>query len=96
MLLPRFVSKWLAVLRGNVAPPLIFLSAMLGIWVGIMPGWSGLHTVLTVIILIVNVHIGLFLLALGLGKAICAGGGPRAVLHRRLGPRASGRPAGRL
>jgi uncharacterized protein (TIGR03546 family) len=76
MLLPRFVSKWLAVLRGNVAPPLIFISAMLGIWVGLMPGWAGLHTVLTVIVLILNVHIGLFLLALGLGKAICLAAAP--------------------
>ena len=76
MLLPRFVSKWLAVLRGNVAPPLIFVSALLGIWVGMMPGWSGLHTVLTVIILIVNVHIGLFLLSLGIGKALCLAAAP--------------------
>jgi uncharacterized protein (TIGR03546 family) len=76
MILPRFISKWLAVLRGNVAPPLIFISALLGIWVGIMPGWSGLHTVLTVIILILNVHVGLFLLSLGVGKAICLAAAP--------------------
>jgi uncharacterized protein (TIGR03546 family) len=76
MLLPRFVSKWLAVLRGNVAPPLIFVSAMLGIWLGMMPGWSGLHTVLAVIVLVLNVHIGLFLLALGVGKAISLAAAP--------------------
>ena len=70
MLLPRFVSKLLAVLRGNVAPPLIFVSVMLGVWLGLMPGWSGLHTVLAVIVLVLNVHIGLFILALGVGKAL--------------------------
>ncbi len=70
MLLPRFISKLLAVLRGNVAPPLIFLSVLLGFWVGMMPGWSGLHTALAVLVLVLNVHIGLFLLSLGAGKAL--------------------------
>jgi len=76
MLLPRFVSKLLAVLRGNVAPPLILVSVMLGVWVGMMPGWSGLHTALAIIILILNVHIGLFILALGFGKAVSLAAAP--------------------
>jgi uncharacterized protein (TIGR03546 family) len=76
MLLPRFISKWLAVLRGNVAPPLIFVSTLLGIWAGMMPGWSGLHTALVVLVLVINVHIGLFLLALGIGKAISLAAAP--------------------
>jgi uncharacterized protein (TIGR03546 family) len=76
MLLPRFISKLLAVLRGSVAPPLVFLSVLLGIWLGLMPGWSGLHTALAVLVLIVNVHIGLFLLALGVGKAIALAAAP--------------------
>ncbi len=76
MLLPRFVSKLLAVLRGNVAPPLIFVSVLLGVWIGIMPGWSGLHTVLAVLVLVINVHIGLFILALGFGKAISLAAAP--------------------
>lgn len=76
MLLPRFVSKLLAVLRGNVAPPLIFVSVMLGVWLGLMPGWSGLHTALAVIVLVLNVHIGLFILALGFGKAVSLAAAP--------------------
>ena len=76
MLLPRFVSKLLAVLRGNVAPPLIFVSVMLGVWLGLMPGWSGLHTALAVIVLVLNVHIGLFILALGFGKAMSLAAAP--------------------
>jgi uncharacterized protein (TIGR03546 family) len=76
MLLPGFVSKLLAVLRGNVAPPLIFVSVLLGIWTGMMPGWSGLHTALVVLVLVINVHIGLFILALGVGKAISLAAAP--------------------
>ena len=70
MLLPGFVSKLLAVLRGSVAPPLVFLSVVLGTWMGMMPGWSGLHTALAVLVLVLNVHIGLVLLSLGVGKAL--------------------------
>ncbi len=76
MLLPGFVSKLLAVLRGNVAPPLIFVSVLLGIWTGMMPGWSGLHTALVVLVLVINVHIGLFILALGVGKALSLAAAP--------------------
>ncbi|MEN6575733.1 MAG: hypothetical protein ABFD90_05265 [Phycisphaerales bacterium] len=76
MLLPRFISKLLAVLRGNVAPPLILISTMLGFWTGLMPGWSGLHTVLVVIVLVLNVHIGLFILSLGVGKAVSLAAAP--------------------
>ena len=76
MLLPRFVSKLLAVLRGSVAPPLIFVSVTLGFWMGLMPGWSGLHTALAVIVLVLNVHIGLFILSLGFGKALSLAAAP--------------------
>ncbi|NLH43517.1 MAG: hypothetical protein GX448_16880 [Planctomycetes bacterium] len=76
MLLPRLVGKLLAVLRGNVAPPLILLTVLLGFWTGMMPGWSGLHTVLVVLVLVVNVHIGLFIVSLGLGKTLSLAAAP--------------------
>jgi uncharacterized protein (TIGR03546 family) len=76
MILPRFISKLLAVFRGSVAPPLIFLSVMIGFWTGLMPGWSGLHTALLVVVLVLNVHIGLFLLSLGIGKAVSLAAAP--------------------
>ena len=76
MLLPRFVKKLLAVLRGSVAPPLIFLSVLIGFWTGLMPGFSGLHTALIVIVLILNVHLGLFLLSLGIGKMVSLAAAP--------------------
>ncbi len=76
MILPGFIRKLLAVFRGSVAPPLILLSVMIGFWVGLMPGWSGLHTALLVVVLILNIHLGLFLLSLGVGKAVCLAAAP--------------------
>ena len=76
MILPGFVRKLSAVFRGNVAPPLIFLSVLMGTWMGMMPGWSGLHTVLAVIVLIVNLNLGLFILSLGMAKALSLAGAP--------------------
>ncbi|HON90402.1 MAG: hypothetical protein KBI32_09875 [Phycisphaerae bacterium] len=66
----------MAVFRGNVAPPLILLTVLLGFWTGMMPGWSGLHTVLVMLVLVVNVHIGLFILSLGLGKTLSLAAAP--------------------
>ncbi|MBN1509565.1 MAG: hypothetical protein JW955_22140 [Sedimentisphaerales bacterium] len=76
MILPGFVRKLSAVFRGNVAPPLIFLSVLIGFWMGLMPGWSGLHTVLLVIVLVVNLHLGLFMLSLGVAKALSLAAAP--------------------
>ncbi|RPJ34666.1 MAG: hypothetical protein EHM35_09675 [Planctomycetaceae bacterium] len=76
MILPGFVRKLSAVFRGNVAPPLIFLSVLMGAWMGMMPGWSGLHTVLVVIVLVVNLNLGLFILSLGAAKALSLAAAP--------------------
>ncbi len=76
MLLPRFVKKLLAVMRGSVAPPLIFLSVLIGFWFGLMPGFYGLHVALIVIVLVLNVNLALFLLSLGLGKALSLAAAP--------------------
>jgi len=76
MILPGFVRKLSAVFRGNVAPPLIVLSVLLGTWMGMMPGWSGLHTVLAVVVLIVNLNLGLFILSLGVAKALSLAAAP--------------------
>jgi uncharacterized protein (TIGR03546 family) len=76
MILPRFIRKMLAVLRGGVSPVFIFLSVMLGFSFGLMPGWSGFHTVLVIIVLVLNIHIGLFLLSAGIGKTLCFAAAP--------------------
>lgn len=76
MILPGFISRLLAVLRGGVSPVSIFLSVMLGFSFGLMPGWSGLHTVLAILVLVLNINIGLFLLSAGIGKMVCFAAAP--------------------
>ena len=76
MILPKFIRKLLAVLRGGVSPPIIFLSVMLGFCFGLIPGWSGLHTVIVIAMLILNIHTGLFLLSGALAKSLCFAAAP--------------------
>jgi len=76
MILPRFIRKMLAVFRGSVSPVMIVLSVAMGFWFGLMPGWSGFHTVIVIVMLILNVHLGLFLLSAGIGKALCFAAAP--------------------
>jgi len=76
MILPRFIKKFLAILRGGVSPILIFLSITLGFWFGLIPGFSGFHTVLAIVMILLNVHVGLFLLSAGIGKALCFAAAP--------------------
>ena len=76
MILPRFVRKMLAILRGGVSPVAIFLSIMFGFSFGLMPGWYGFHTILIILVLVLNIHIGLFLLSAGIGKTLCFAAAP--------------------
>lgn len=76
MLLPRFIRKMLAVFRGSVSPVMIVLSVAMGFWFGLIPGWSGFHTVIIIAMLILNIHLGLFLLSAALGKAACFAAAP--------------------
>jgi uncharacterized protein (TIGR03546 family) len=76
MILPKFIRKFLAILRGGVSPVIIFLSIILGFTFGLIPGWSGLHTVIIIVMLILNIHTGLFLLSAALGKSLCFAAAP--------------------
>jgi len=76
MILPRSVRKFLAIFRGGVSPVLIFLSVVLGFWFGLIPGWSGFHTTIVILMLVLNVHLGLFLLSAAIGKALCFAAAP--------------------
>lgn len=76
MILPRFIKKFLAILRGGVSPLAIFLSIMFGFSFGLMPGWYGFHTILIILVLVLNIHIGLFLLSAGIGKMLCFAAAP--------------------
>ena len=76
MITPRWLRKWIAIFRGEVSPVLILLSVALGFWFGLMPGWQGLHVLLLVAVLVLNVHVGIFLVFAGLGKAVCYAAAP--------------------
>ena len=76
MIFPGFIKKMLAILRGGVSPVFIFLSVMLGFSFGLMPGWSGFHTVIVILVLALNIHTGLFLLSAGIGKTLCFAAAP--------------------
>jgi len=76
MLIPRPFQKFIGILRGGVSPVLILLSAALGFWFGLMPGFYGIHVVLLVAVLLLNVNIGIFLLLAGLGEATAFAAAP--------------------
>ncbi len=76
MILPKPIGKILAIFRGGVSPVIIFLSILLGFWFGLIPGFYGLHVAIILLMLILNIHTGMFLLSLGFGKALCFAGAP--------------------
>lgn len=80
MLIPKPFKKFLAIFRGKVSFLMILLSVALGFWFGLTPGWTGFHTAILCVSLILNIHIGLFLLFAGLGKAVLYAAAP-AVYH---------------
>ena len=71
MLLPRPIKKMIAVFRGGLSPLLIILSITLGFTFGLIPGWSGVHIAIVLLFMLLNIHLGLFLLSAGLGKSLC-------------------------
>ena len=76
MILPGSIKKIIAIFRGEVAPLMIVLSVLLGFWFGLMPGWSGLQVVLLAAALIINIHIGIFVMSAAVGKALCYAAAP--------------------
>jgi uncharacterized protein (TIGR03546 family) len=74
--IPKPIRKLLKILRGGVSPVIIFISIMLGFTFGVIPGFSGLHAVLIVLVFLLNVHLGMFLMSAALGKALCFAAAP--------------------
>jgi uncharacterized protein (TIGR03546 family) len=74
--IPGPIKKLLKILRGGVSPVIIFISIMLGFTFGVIPGFSGLHVVLIVLVFLLNVHLGMFLMSAALGKALCFAAAP--------------------
>ena len=76
MFLPGPIRKLLSVFRGNVSPVFIVISLLLGFWFGLTPGFSGFHILLIVVTLILNVHIGLFILSAVFSRGLCLAAAP--------------------
>ncbi|MBU0616399.1 MAG: hypothetical protein KKI02_01645, partial [Planctomycetes bacterium] len=80
MIIPPSLKKLVAVFRGEVSPNLILLSVALGFWFGLTPGWYGVHVALLLLALVLNAHVGIFLMFAAIGKALCFGAAP-ALFH---------------
>ncbi len=76
MLLPRRLRKIIALFRGQASPLLVGLAIGLGFWFGLMPGFTGLHAVMLLCLVLVNLPTGLFLLSAGLGKSVSLAAAP--------------------
>jgi uncharacterized protein (TIGR03546 family) len=74
--IPKPIRKLLKILRGGVSPVIIFISILLGFTFGMIPGFSGLHAGLIVLVFLLNVHLGMFLMSAALGKALCLAAAP--------------------
>jgi uncharacterized protein (TIGR03546 family) len=91
--IPSPIRKILKILRGGVSPVIIFISVMLGFTFGLIPGFSGLHAALIVLVFLLNVNLGGFLVSAALGKALCLAAAP--VLYH-IGMAAQGYLSGML
>ena len=65
------IRKMVALFRGQISPVLAGLAVGLGFWFGLIPGFSGVHAVILIALVLLNVPVGLFLLFAGLGKSFC-------------------------
>ncbi len=76
MFIPRPIKKIVKVLRGDVSPFLVYLVVLTGFLFGLVPGFSGLHMILLVVLLILNMPVGLFLFCAAVGKSVCFASAP--------------------
>ena len=67
----RKLRKLFALIRGQVSPVMAGIGVCLGFWFGLMPGFSGLHGAVLILILLLNAPIGMFITFIGIGKAAC-------------------------
>ncbi len=76
MLLPKPLRRFFSVFRGDLSPVMIILSVLFGFWLGLLPGWSGLHTLILVVVLVFKVNLGVVFLSGALGKALLYAAAP--------------------
>jgi len=67
----KLFRKFIKMVRGGAAPWQIFLSCLLGVIIGMIPGFNALVLVALVIFALVNLSLGLMLIGLVIGKALC-------------------------
>ncbi len=77
------IRKLVALFRGQISPVLAGIAVGLGFWFGLIPGFSGIHAVILIALVLLNVPVGLFLLFAGLGKTLCLAAAP-ALYHAGL------------
>lgn len=70
MLLIQLLRKLGKLVRGGVAPKQIVLGGLLGVLVGMIPGVNLSLVLAIVLLMLLNAHVGIALMGLGLGKAV--------------------------
>jgi len=67
----KLFRKFIKMVRGGAAPWQIVASCLLGVIIGMIPGFNALTLALLVLFAIVNLSMGLMLIGVVVGKAIC-------------------------
>ena len=67
----KLIRKFFKMVRGGAAPWQIVASCLLGVIIGMIPGFNALVLVALVIFAIVNLSLGLLLIGAVIGKALC-------------------------
>jgi len=71
LLLLKLLRKIGKGIRGGISGPQIALSCLLGIWLGITPGFDTLSVLLILLVALLNVNVFLVVVTAMLGKAAC-------------------------
>ncbi len=67
----KLFRKFIKMVRGGAAPWQIVVSCLLGVILGMMPGFNALVLVGLVIFALLNLSLGLMLIGVVVGKALC-------------------------
>ena len=67
----KLFRKFIKMVRGGAAPWQIIVSCLLGVIIGMIPGFNALVLSLLILFAIVNLSLGLMLIGVVVGKALC-------------------------
>lgn len=71
MFLLKLMRKFGKLLRGGAADRQIFLGGLLGVIIGMIPGFNLTLVLAILVLLLLNAHVGIALLGFALGKVLC-------------------------